>query len=104
MIDLRNMSADALDELSKRAASLASDLRNDQPSCQIALVNGVRDCGYDTVRYGFVPSFSGEAEIVMADGRRWRAIGHPPRGSAEYVFRNGWIEFVPCSESVDSPA
>lgn len=104
MVDLRNMSADALDELSKQAAALAADLRGVQPSYDLALANGVRDCGYDTVRYGWVPSFSGEAEIVMADGRRWRAIGHRPRGSAEHVARNGWIEFVPCDPSESVPA
>lgn len=104
MNDLSNMSAEALEELSKRAASLAADLRKEQPSYTVAIEHGILDRGYDTVRYGFVPSFGGEAIITMADGRRWKAIGHRPRGSAEHVSRNGWIEFVPLPVEESAPA
>ena len=95
MTDLRGMSAAALEELAKRAAALAADLRKEEPTYELALENGIEDRGYSTVRWGFVPSFAGTAEITMADGRRWRAIGHGPEGTAEYVSRRGWIEFVP---------
>lgn len=94
-ISLAGMSADALEALSRRAAALAADLRKEEPSYALALEAGVRDVGYDTVRHGWVPSFSGEAVVTMADGRRWRCVGHGPRGTAEAVYRNGYIEMVP---------
>jgi len=94
-IDLSGMSAAALEDLGRRAYALAADLRNAEPSIELALANGVLDKGYDTVRHGWIPSYSGEAIIVMEDGRKWKAIGHRPKGSPDWVDRVGWIEFIP---------
>lgn len=94
-MNLSGMSASALESLAKRATALAEDLRKDEPSYDLAIANGVRDEGYSTVRYGRVPSYSGEALITMEDGRQWRAVGHGPSGTAEHVSMDGWIEFIP---------
>jgi len=93
--DLAGLSADALDQLVKRAKALADDLRRAEPSNELALENGVRDKSYRTVRYGWISSFSGEAIVEMADGRRWKCVGHEPCGDAEFVSRRGWIEKIP---------
>lgn len=92
---LAGMSANALEALAKRAAQIAKDLRGREPSYRLALLNGVEDRSYNTVRWGCVPSYSGDALIVMDDGSRWKAIGHGPTGTAEWVSREGYIEFVP---------
>lgn len=89
------MSADQLQAVAKKATELANDLKKRQPSYALALAAGVKDAGYNTVRYGWISSYSGEAEVTMADGSRWRCIGHRPKGSAEWVSREGFIEFIP---------
>ena len=94
-IDLSNMSATELRVLAKKAAELAEALAAERPRYALALANGVRDTSYNTVRWGRIPSFTGTAIIQMEDGRRWKAIGHEPTGTAEYVSRDGYIEFVP---------
>ena len=88
-------SADALEEYSEKAAALAADLRKAEPSYDLALAAGVSNRSYHTVRWGMVSSYDGEAIIEMADGRRWKAVGHGPQGSAEHVSKQGWIEFIP---------
>lgn len=50
-IDLRGLSADKLESYSKEAAKLALALRQQQPSYELALLNGVRDKSYHTVRW-----------------------------------------------------
>ena len=98
MIDLSGLSAQHLERLSKRALQLARDLRKKEPSDALALANGVEDNSYNTVRWGGVSSYSGEAVVTMADGSVWRCIGHRPTGTAEYVARDGWIEKIPMKE------
>jgi hypothetical protein len=93
--DLSGLSADALDQLAKKAKALADDLRKAEPSDELALENGITNCGYSTVRWGWVSSFRGEAIVEMTDGRRWKCVGHGPRGDAEFVSRQGWIEKIP---------
>lgn len=92
---LSGMSAAALRELAERATKMAEDVVKSQPSYGMALDAGVRNEGYMTVRHGWVPSYSGEAVVTMEDGSRWKCIGHGPRGSAEWVSKNGFIEFIP---------
>ncbi len=94
-MNLSGMSALALEDLAAKAKSLASDLRKEEPTYALALEAGVVANGYNTVRWGFVPSYHGTAIITMANGKKWKAIGHGPSGSAEYVSRDGHIEFVP---------
>ena len=93
-MDLSNMSADALEALAKKATSLAKDLRRAEPSYSLAIEAGIKDKSYSTYRCGRVSSFSGEAVVTMADGRKWKCIGHGPRGAADYVSRDGFIEFI----------
>ena len=97
-INLKNMSCHELEALSKRAANLAKDLRGNQPSDELALEAGVEDVSYTTVRHGLIPSFRGIAELIMSDGRRWKCIGHGPSGTAQFVSKNGFIEFIPMDD------
>jgi hypothetical protein len=69
-----------------------------KPSYSDAISQGIEDRSYRTVRWGTVPSYSGTAIIQDADGRKWRAIGHGPKGSPERVSRNGYIEFILLSD------
>lgn len=62
---------------------------------ELALLAGIRDKSYRTVRYGLVPSYAGEAEITMNSGRKFRAIGHKPDGDPETIYRDGYVEFIP---------
>ena len=92
---LNGMSSEKLQAVAKAAEELAHDLKQRQPSYALALAAGVRDNGYITVRHGHVRAYSGQAEIVLADGSRWLAIGHGPTGDAHTVSRDGYIEFKP---------
>lgn len=94
---LRGLSANALDCLARRAALLAADLRQQQPSYELALLGGVCNASYATVKHGLVHWYRGEAVIEMADGTKWLAVGHGPEGTAEYVSKDGYIEFIPQS-------
>lgn len=93
--NLANLSADQLTNLAQQASALAADLSANQPSYQLALAAGVQDRSYNTTRFGFIASYSGTAIITMSDGRRWQAVGHGPCGSASYVSKDGFIEFIP---------
>jgi hypothetical protein len=95
---LKGKSANELLRIAAAAADLANDLAAAQPSYELALLHGVEDCSYETVRHGLVASYAGEATIIMADGRPWRAIGHGPTGNAHWVERAGWIEFIPMAD------
>ena len=97
-INLSGMSADALTKLAERASALAADLRKQQPSYELALEAGVEDRSYNTVREGLVNSYRGEAVVTMADGQRWRCVGHGPRGDASHISRDGYIEFIPLTD------
>lgn len=50
----------------------------------------IRDKSYTTVRHGRVRSYSGY-EVIGEPGARVLRIGHPPRGTAEIVTRQGGI-------------
>ncbi len=94
-INLNGLSASALRTLARRAERLAKDLEAEQPSYALAIEAGISDDGYSTVRWGFVPSYSGATTVTMADGTAWRCVGRPPRGNAECVTKNGFIEMIP---------
>lgn len=98
MIDFKNMSADSMEELAKELLQFAKDLRKEQPSYELALLHGVSDRGYPTVANGYVSKYSGEAIIKMDNGKRWKAIGHGPRGDAYSIFKQGYIEFIPLED------
>ena len=60
-----------------------------------ALANGVDDRSYSTVRYGHVSSYSGEAIVKDKDGKLYKAKGRGTTGTAEFLDREGYIEFIP---------
>lgn len=72
-----------------------------KPSYSDAIEQGIEDRSYRTVRWGTVPSYSGTAIIQAIDGKKWKAIGHGPKGSAERVSRNGYIKFILLSDILD---
>lgn len=60
---------------------------------RLAKEGGVKDRSYNTVANGGVSDFRGKATITRSDGKRFRAIGHRPKGTPEWVAKRGWIEF-----------
>lgn len=97
-IKLAGQSAEELEALAAEASRLAADLRKAEPSLALALAAGVLDVSYDTVRWGRVRAYRGEAVVTMANGRRWRAVGRPQRGSPEVISRHGFVEWFPLEE------
>ena len=95
---LKGLSSDALRALAKEANKLAGELEGEQPTYQLALLNGVEDRSYNTVSWGWVSSYAGSATIVMDDGTKWVATGHRPQGSASWISKDGFIEFVKVEE------
>ncbi|MBU4285156.1 hypothetical protein KKF60_02250 [Patescibacteria group bacterium] len=61
---------------------------------KMASEGGVQDKSYDTDREGRISKYSGEAQVEI-NGRKYKAVGHGPEGTAEYVDRDGYIEFIP---------
>ena len=61
-----------------------------RPNDHLAMLAGVEDRSYDTVRHGTVWSYAGTVVFGWA-GRRWRAVGHCPRGTAQHISQDGWI-------------
>ena len=51
------------------------------------------DRTYQTVRYGTVPSFRG----CCVEGD-YLYIGHPSEGTAEILYKSGWLECIPLTE------
>ena len=94
-MNLSGLSKQELRKVAKRASQLADDLKKKEPSYELALENGVADVGYNTTANGYVSSYSGEADIIMDDGSKWKAIGHGPDGDARSIYQQGYIEFIP---------
>lgn len=92
---IKTLSSTQCQELAQQLSQRAKDLRQKQPTYELAFSAGIEDVGYDTVRWGWVASYRGRAEITLDDGSRWLAIGHGPKGNAEYIARDGFIEFRP---------
>lgn len=68
---------------------------------RLALQAGIEYQCSNTVRWGLVRDYSGETEIEV-HGRKYRAIGHPAKGNAECIYRDGWIEFISLDEEDDT--
>lgn len=85
--------ASELEALAKAAAKRAAELRAAEPSYALAIAAGVVDDTYETVRYGFVRSYKGEATVTMEDGSVWIARGEGPLGDAHSIRRDGRITF-----------
>jgi hypothetical protein len=94
---MRGMSAEELEDLSEQALEMAKHLKEDQPTYELALMNGVEDWSYYTVRFGMVRSYRGESLVAMGNGTKWRCIGHPPALDENTISHNGWIEMIPFS-------
>ena len=90
---LKNKSSVELRAISKKADSMAKDLKLSQPSYGLAIQNGCHDRGYNTVN-GYVSSYGGVAEVTLEDGSKWKCIGHSSGGDAYYAS-DGYIEFIP---------
>jgi len=92
---MMQMSPTTLRDLAAQFVARAKQLEAEQPTYALALAAGVRDCSYGTVRWGTVADYRGEGVVTMADGRRWRCVGHGPTGSAEIIRKHGFIEMIP---------
>ena len=99
-ISLKGLSAQQLTKLSKKASALAKDLLAKVPSYSLALEHGVSDDSYNTTANGFITSYRGVAIIELADGSKWKAVGHPSTGDAYYAD-DGYIEFIPLEDNKD---
>lgn len=99
-MNLVNMSVVQLEQLAVKAKRLADDLRKDQPSYELAMEAGIRDESYQTVRFGTVAKYSGDVIVTMADGKTWRCVGRGPTGGADWISKQGYIEFFPLIASV----
>lgn len=69
------------------------------PCVAAAIAAGVRNVGYDTVRYGWINAYRGEADVELG-GMRYHAVGHMPVGDSvdpagERPARDGYIQFTP---------
>lgn len=91
---LAGKSPSELREIAEKAIKMANDLEQEAPSNLLAIEAGISDNSYKTVRWGWIPSYSGTAIVTMANGTKWKCIGHKPRGCASYVSKNGYIEKI----------
>lgn len=94
---LKGRSSTELEEISKMAAQLSEDLKKVEPSYSLAILAGVEDASYNTTANGRISSYHGEAIVEMANGRKWRCIGHKSSGDAYYAY-DGFIEFIPIED------
>lgn len=92
-MNLTSMSIGELKLVAETATNLAKELEGHCPSIQQAILNGVRDTSYTTVRYGYVSSFAKKAFVRQANGVVWLCTGHGTSGNAEYISREGYIDF-----------
>ena len=82
-----------LRDIAVMAEKLAADLEKIEPTYELAMAAGIEDCGYDTVRHGWVSKYRGEAIVTMADGRKWKAVGYGPTGGPDWIGKQGGITF-----------
>lgn len=94
--EMTSMSVEQLRALAKLATRTAEDLAKDLPTYELALAAGIRDKSYQAVRDGWIPSYSGEVEVTLASGKKFRCVGHRNHGGDAYTaYPNGFIEFLP---------
>ena len=91
---LKNKSPRQLEDIATSAIKLANDLKKEKPTYELALANGCVDKGYNTTANGWVASYGGEAIVEMANGKKWKCVGHSETGDAWYAY-DGYIEFIP---------
>ena len=60
---------------------------------KLAVTHGVSNDSYSTVGWGGVASYSGTAVFTLPDGRRVKATGYGPGGTAEWLSSQGGIKF-----------
>mgnify|MGYP007067751747 CR=1 FL=1 len=68
-------------------------LREGRPSHDLAVLAGMLDLSYSTPRWGVVAYYMGDVKISFPNGDVWRAIGHPPQGTIDALWQEGYIEF-----------
>ncbi|MGG4034188.1 hypothetical protein ABEV74_10895 [Paenibacillus cisolokensis] len=88
--------AEDMEKIARRIRELS---QLDKPTDELAILCGIQDKSYHTVRYGFVRKFSGLVYIQMANGDVWKAEGHSTKGTPEVLYREGYISF----EKIDIP-
>jgi len=94
MINLSRISSVELRKLAKKAISLANEQEQSNPSYKIALEAGIVDISYINNTNKTIASYTGEVEITMENGSKWKAIGHKPEGNS-FIENEGFIEFIP---------
>ena len=94
--EMLGMSVEGLRALAKLANRTADDLSKEIPSYELALAAGIEDRSYQSVRNGWIPSYGGQAEVTLANGKKFRCVGHRNHGGDAYTAHpNGFIEFIP---------
>jgi hypothetical protein len=88
MISLKDMSAQELRLLAKKAIELADDMDGESPTKRMALEQGIEDI---TI-VGFPPAYRGSAIVTMSNGDRWEVTGHPITYDEGYAH-HGHIDF-----------
>jgi len=89
MRNLAAMSVNELRKLAEEALSVAAELENEKPSDRLAIMNGVENRTYNTVRNGWVAKFSGKSYVRQADGNVWLCTGYGPEGNAYSEIASG---------------
>lgn len=95
MMEFTNKSAHELRAIANKALALAEELEKEQPTYALAIVYGIESLSR-TYPSGTVFSYSGTVEIEMANGTKWKAIGHKATGSGD-LYDDGYIEFIKLS-------
>jgi hypothetical protein len=93
LLAISDSNSQALRDIASIALRLAEDLEKIEPSYTLAVAAGVRNKSYDTVCFGRIASFEGEAILTMADGRKWRCVGYGPVGGCDWIRSHGGITF-----------
>lgn len=92
-INFKGLSYEDVKKMMKEAVEVEGLLKKEEPSPRLAVLCGIVDKSYKTVRYGHVSSYSGYTHIKMADGSVWYAEGHGTKGTAESLHAQGYISF-----------
>jgi hypothetical protein len=98
VFDFERMSAQECEMLSIRARLIAMSRRLSQPTREAAFVAGIQNMSYFTPARGLVESYAGEAVVTDSNGKRWKVVGHQPKGDVGYTSVQGYIEFKPLPE------
>ena len=94
MYNLKGLSSIKLRELAYKANRMAEELELEEPSEEMALLNGIIKKDFKPDYGEVVASYSGDVTFIYK-GRKWNAIGHGPSGNDYIVTAAGYIEYIP---------